>query len=268
MYCRVRPFLRGQGSSNTVVEHIGEHGELVVLNPTKPGKDGLRKFRFNKVYSPASTQGVSFVTTLSTSTLKEFFFHSILYFLLDCVFLIKRPAKNYQNFLIHISIFYCIFSILAAEVFSDIKPLIRSVLDGYNVCIFAYGQTGSGKTYTMVFIYYYFPINVPDKMMPLYSYHHSCFVQTGPDGASEEEWGVNYRALNDLFKISQSRKSSIMYEVGVQMVEIYNEQVRDLLSDDTSQKKYPFLCSYLLFFFCSFKFCSLYLFSQFLFVFP
>jgi kinesin family protein C2/C3 len=152
VYCRVRPFLRGQGASKTVVEHIGDHGELVVLNPTKPGKDAHRKFRFNKVYSPASTQ---------------------------------------------------------AEVFSDIKPLIRSVLDGYNVCIFAYGQTGSGKTYTM----------------------------TGPDGASEEEWGVNYRALNDLFRISQSRKSNIAYEVGVQMVEIYNEQVRDLLSGDSSQKK-------------------------------
>ncbi|KAE9459581.1 hypothetical protein C3L33_08550, partial [Rhododendron williamsianum] len=32
----------------------------------------------------------------------------------------------------------------------DTQPLIRSVLDGYSVCIFAYGQTGSGKTYTMV----------------------------------------------------------------------------------------------------------------------
>lgn len=32
-----------------------------------------------------------------------------------------------------------------------------------------------------------------------------------------------------------------MYEVSVQMVEIYNEQVRDLLTNDASQKKYPFM---------------------------
>lgn len=38
----------------------------------------------------------------------------------------------------------------AEDVFRDTKPLVRSVMDGYNVCIFAYGQTGSGKTYTMV----------------------------------------------------------------------------------------------------------------------
>lgn len=35
------------------------------------------------------------------------------------------------------------------EFFEEIKPLIVSFLDGYNVSIFAYGQTGSGKTYTM-----------------------------------------------------------------------------------------------------------------------
>ncbi|XP_057415829.1 kinesin-like protein KIN-14C isoform X3 [Lotus japonicus] len=95
------------------------------------------------------------------------------------------------------------------EVYSDIQSFVRSVLDGYNVCMFAYGQTGSGKTYTM----------------------------TGPSGATSEDIGVNYRALNDLFSICTSRASLIDYEIGVQMVEIYNEQVRDLLTTDGSPKK-------------------------------
>ena len=30
------------------------------------------------------------------------------------------------------------------------KPLVHSVLQGYNATVFAYGATGSGKTYTMV----------------------------------------------------------------------------------------------------------------------
>ncbi|KAB5564509.1 hypothetical protein DKX38_004563 [Salix brachista] len=154
VYCRIRPFLPGQSKKRTTVEYIGENGELVISNPSKPGKDSHRLFKFNKVFGPAATQ---------------------------------------------------------EEVFLDTQPLIRSVLDGYNVCIFAYGQTGSGKTFTM----------------------------SGPNISSKEDWGVNYRALNDLFQISQHRKSSISYEVGVQMVEIYNEQVRDLLSSDGPHKRYP-----------------------------
>ncbi|KAK9072912.1 hypothetical protein SSX86_009348 [Deinandra increscens subsp. villosa] len=144
VYCRIRPFLKGQSKKQTTIEYIGDNGELVVTNPSKIVKDSHRVFKFNKVFSPAATQ---------------------------------------------------------EEVFVDTQPLIRSVLDGYNVCIFAYGQTGSGKTYTM----------------------------TGPNASSPEDWGVNYRALNDLFHLSQIRRSSFEYEIGVQMVEIYNEQVRDLL---------------------------------------
>ncbi|CDY08613.1 BnaA05g28490D [Brassica napus] len=64
------------------------------------------------------------------------------------------------------------------DVFRETQPLIRSVMDGYNVCIFAYGQTGSGKTYTM----------------------------SGPPGRSATEMGINYLALNDLFLICDKRK--------------------------------------------------------------
>jgi len=31
------------------------------------------------------------------------------------------------------------------EVFGDVEPMVLSVVDGYNACIFAYGQTGSGR---------------------------------------------------------------------------------------------------------------------------
>jgi len=56
---------------------------------------------------------------------------------------------------------------------------------------------------------------------------------------TEETWGVNYRALQDLFHISKERADAIKYEVGVQMIEIYNEQVRDLLVSDGSNRRYP-----------------------------
>ncbi|XP_058742809.1 kinesin-like protein KIN-14F isoform X2 [Vicia villosa] len=95
------------------------------------------------------------------------------------------------------------------QIYVDTQPLVRSVLDGYNGCIFAYGQTGSGKTYTM----------------------------SGPDLMTEETWGVNYRALRDLFHISKERAEAIKYEVSVQMIEIYNEQVRDLLVSDGSNRR-------------------------------
>ncbi|KAK4485449.1 hypothetical protein RD792_008090 [Penstemon davidsonii] len=98
------------------------------------------------------------------------------------------------------------------EVFRDTQPLIRSVMDGYNVCIFAYGQTGSGKTHTM----------------------------SGPPCGSANEFGICYLAINDLFELSAQRKDIIKYEIKVQMVEIYNEQVRDLLTEDSASSKYPF----------------------------
>ncbi|KAM0064351.1 putative minus-end-directed kinesin ATPase [Helianthus debilis subsp. tardiflorus] len=94
------------------------------------------------------------------------------------------------------------------EVFSDTQPLIRSVLDGFNVCIFACGQTGAGKTYTL----------------------------TGPAKLTPETTGVTYRALNDLFLISEERKNLMSYEISINMIEIYNDEIWDLLVTDGTSK--------------------------------
>ena len=83
------------------------------------------------------------------------------------------------------------------QVFEDTAPLIASVLDGYNVCIFAYGQTGSGKTYTM-------------------------------EGPAENP-GVNSRAINELFRLAGERGEDYEVEISASMLEIYNETIRDLL---------------------------------------
>ncbi|CAN0258536.1 unnamed protein product, partial [Ectocarpus sp. 8 AP-2014] len=64
-------------------------------------------------------------------------------------------------------------------VFEAVSPLVTSVLDGYNVCIFAYGQTGSGKTFTM----------------------------EGPTSNP----GVNTRALTDMFRIAEARSDDVTY---------------------------------------------------------
>ncbi|KAI4301793.1 hypothetical protein L6164_035037 [Bauhinia variegata] len=87
-------------------------------------------------------------------------------------------------------------------VFDVTKPIVTSVLDGYNVCIFAYGQTGTGKTFTM-------------------------------EGTPEHR-GVNYRTLDELFRISEERQGVMKYELLVSMLEVYNEKIRDLLADNST----------------------------------
>ena len=91
------------------------------------------------------------------------------------------------------------FFIYAEDVFVQTSPVVTSVLDGYSVCIFAYGQTGTGKTFTM-------------------------------EGTPENK-GVNYRTLEELFKISNQRSSVMRYELFVSMLVVYNEKIRDKIRD-------------------------------------
>ncbi|KAB1211060.1 Kinesin-4 [Morella rubra] len=91
------------------------------------------------------------------------------------------------------------------DVFADASPMVTSVLDGYNVCIFAYGQTGTGKTFTME--------------------------------GTEQNRGVNYRTLEHLFNIAKERSETFTYNISVSVLEVYNEQIRDLLAMTPTSKK-------------------------------
>uniref|UniRef100_A0A1D1YB82 Kinesin-like protein n=1 Tax=Anthurium amnicola TaxID=1678845 RepID=A0A1D1YB82_9ARAE len=88
-------------------------------------------------------------------------------------------------------------------VFAETMPIVKSVMDGFNACIFAYGQTGTGKTFTM-------------------------------EGTPENR-GVNYRTLEELFRISEERSSVMRFEFFVSILEVYNEKIRDLLGENPNQ---------------------------------
>lgn len=86
------------------------------------------------------------------------------------------------------------------------KGIISSVVSGLNGTIFAYGQTSSGKTYTM---------------------QGSGSIE---DGASNSGGGVVHMAANDIFSHIKSQPDRI-FLVRASFLEIYNEEVRDLLSN-------------------------------------
>ncbi|NXU55481.1 KIF27 protein, partial [Turnix velox] len=91
-----------------------------------------------------------------------------------------------------------------------IKPLLVSLTEGYNATVFAYGQTGSGKTYTIG----------GGHIAPV----------------AEDEKGIIPRAIQELFHyISENR--NIDFHVKVSYIEVYKEELRDLLELETSVKE-------------------------------
>ncbi|XP_068645423.1 kinesin-like protein KIN-UC isoform X2 [Aristolochia californica] len=77
------------------------------------------------------------------------------------------------------------------------KPVVESVLDGYNGTVMAYGQTGTGKTYTV--------------------------GQLGKDDPSER--GIMVRALEEIL----ASTSPTTHMVSISYLQLYLESVQDLL---------------------------------------
>ncbi|KAM9106779.1 LOW QUALITY PROTEIN: kinesin-like protein KIF28P [Megaptera novaeangliae] len=85
------------------------------------------------------------------------------------------------------------------DVFHDLgRGILDSTWQGYNTTLLAYGQTGSGKSYSMIGF-----------------------------GANK---GIIPNVCEELFQAIENREKNQEYQVTFSMLEIYNEQVRDLLS--------------------------------------
>ncbi|XP_061725321.1 kinesin-like protein Klp61F isoform X2 [Cydia pomonella] len=101
------------------------------------------------------------------------------------------------------------------EVYQQVvSPLIKEVLCGYNCTVFAYGQTGTGKTHTMV---------------------GESTTDENVNWQNDPLAGIIPRALSQLF--DELRISNTEYTVRVSYLELYNEELFDLLSTSEDNSK-------------------------------
>ncbi|XP_030015712.1 kinesin-like protein KIF18A [Sphaeramia orbicularis] len=79
------------------------------------------------------------------------------------------------------------------------KGVLDGVMNGFNCTVFAYGATGAGKTHTML--------------------------------GSQNDPGVMYRTMKELFQRMEDVKEEKEFAVAFSYLEVYNEQIRDLLAN-------------------------------------
>ncbi|KAI9315739.1 hypothetical protein BX666DRAFT_2106249 [Dichotomocladium elegans] len=93
-------------------------------------------------------------------------------------------------------------------------PLVQKLMDGFNATILAYGQTGSGKTYSM---------------------------GTGLENSgSSQHAGIVPRCISELFEkldARAEREPGYSFEIYVSFLELYNEELVDLLNPTSTTQK-------------------------------
>jgi len=106
---------------------------------------------------------------------------------------------------------------------SGIKTMLNAALDGYAATVFAYGQTGSGKTYTMS--------GLDEKLDRKGKGGHA---PTDDDiTLISEESGLvprSFQYLTEEIARRESSKPGLKYFLRASYMELYNEQLRDLLN--------------------------------------
>jgi len=79
----------------------------------------------------------------------------------------------------------------------SVKFALDGVLEGYNATVFAYGATGAGKTYTML--------------------------------GDEDQYGIMGLTFIEMFRKIEEQKKNKEFKILMSYLEIYNENIRDLL---------------------------------------
>ena len=114
------------------------------------------------------------------------------------------------------------------ELFEEVRPLVEKTMEGFNVSLLTYGQTGSGKTHTM------------------FGSDWSNIIRRGGGERQEQatflrsiEQDENYagiipRTIHLLFGELITRRRKFI-KVYCSFLQIYNEQMADLLHDEPRQ---------------------------------
>lgn len=131
--------------------------------------------------------------------------------------LMTRQGNHSSRFREHRFVFDRLFDQNTSqdEVFnSTTRPLLDSVLDGYNATVFAYGATGCGKTHTI--------------------------------SGTPTDPGIIFLTMQDLFERIEQLKDTKSIDLTLSYLEIYNETIRDLLcpaipSSSSIKKQQPLL---------------------------
>ncbi|CAG9560181.1 unnamed protein product [Danaus chrysippus] len=82
------------------------------------------------------------------------------------------------------------------------KDMLNSLMEGYNCSVFVYGATGAGKTFTMI--------------------------------GNKENPGITYLTMEHLFYTINSFEKDREFDIGVSYIEVYNENVYDLLKPSST----------------------------------
>jgi hypothetical protein len=115
-----------------------------------------------------------------------------------------------------------------AEVYeSAIEPIVLETLEGFNCTVFAYGQTGTGKTHTMEGA-------GDEKKEKMERASDTPNASLASNDAIPTNAGIVPRALRQIF--SHLANTTTEYSVKCTFLELYNEEITDLLSDDGDEK--------------------------------